>query len=785
MCSAGPQLQATLVVVGRAAVVQGSCHRTSGGREEAITAGAVLHTGDVVEVGPDGALELATADGSDLWLCAETQVVCIGPRSNQQPTLRLLKGEIRAEMAPDPSRTFGVQTPAGSLRVLGTEFHCRVFSQMDEQQEDPNVQKLKNTFRRAIPSAMLLTVLTGSVSVQTAAGDQVVHAGQRALTLGDAASTTEPVAAGMDYIRRWLAKPGGQQTPEGLYVVNTRPYLLNALWAVNPSEGAARHVTDFLGSGADISARLGSDLALVNRGSVIFAFFGDEPVSGSGGPFVNDMLYLVNLSTGEKLEMTPLKAYDPLYIELSPDRRKLAFNGDRRQDATGSDAEREGGVYVLDLETFKVRRLLRGDIKTAPHWSPDSRWIAVSKAENYVDKHAIVLIDTISEKVVETGIDGAGVYYTPDGKQILFSAQPKKGGSWGKGVPNYGNLFLADVPQGKPQQLTHLPKGGASQPSFSPNGSLLAYWETLPSKKDSDGRALHMVDMETRTDEVVIPRMGLANVEWTSGEALFVAPFSLDGKPAPVKLVEHKAGKWTVHEMTPQIPAPTPDETKAAAAFSDELMGAFRVYRNAVDARDLHELDKALAAYRLGRDMLVNLSQKLAPAAGTTANPSRPLKLSPTDLAPYIDAFNVYARMSRDQLLRDIVHSNMEFYFSSFLSHYYGEKKKLPDSMDELATQALAGKWQINHIAAKDQPRAKHLLVVPGEDPDTVTTSYKLVTKDDANGTCTIESPILPGGKKLRAEYRMKEAHHGDWAWFRAGSPKSPDSPNPLFMLLA
>ena len=68
-------------------------------------------------------------------------------------------------------------------------------------------------------------------------------------------------------------------------------------------------------------------------------------------------------------------------------------------------------MFVLDLESLKVERVLEGWMKTCPHWSPDSRWLAITTAEGYVhdlDAYKIVLLDTATKQVVQTGLVGAG-----------------------------------------------------------------------------------------------------------------------------------------------------------------------------------------------------------------------------------------------------------------------------------------------------------------------------------------------------------------------------------------
>jgi hypothetical protein len=279
---------------------------------------------------------------------------------------------------------------------------------------------------------------------------------------------------------------------------------------------------------------------------------------------------------------------------------------------------------------------------------------------------------------------------------------------------------------------------------------------------------LHIVDMKTQQDALVAPSE-YSNVEWLSPTSLLVAPSwpKPDGRPAVVKIVEFRDGKWAVREMVPKAPEPTPEQTKAADAFADDLLAPFRTYRDAVEARDLHQMDKAEAAYKKARDLLAELSGRLPARADSTPGPADGvLALTQGDLAPYLEEFNREANMMPNDRIVEIARSNLQEYIAVFLGRYYEDKKKLPDSMEELATHALGEDWQINHVAASDLPRAKRLLVIPGDDPDKVTTSYRIVSRDDKDGTIVVESPVLPNGRKLEATYKMSKNAKGNRVWF-------------------
>lgn len=736
--------------LGNVEIARGRCFRASGGGETPLTAGSVLRPGDKLAVGTDGGLKLRWADGSLLWLCEDSEAVCVGPRSNSGSAIRLLRGELRADIAKSPSEQYCIETPAATLRVLGTEFHCRVFPAI-EQQEAPTMGSTVTALRRTVPAVMVLTVLSGSVSVQTADGSQVVQGGQRVAAAPGSPTAAEDVKQ-MDYIRNWLQEPGKPPKPESLVFVPLREYLVHSLWAVDAETGKARHITDVLGAGANVTGRFSSDVAIVSASGVIFSFFGRESISGKGRPLVHEQLLLINLQTGEKIAMTPLRDYRLLYTDLSPDRRKLAFVGSYRPPGTDSAEERQGGVYVLDLETLKTKRVLEGWQKTCPHWSPDSRWLAISKAEGYTASHSIVLIDTVNGDVVETGINGAGVFFTPDGKKILFSAG-YRAGSWCQGVPASGNLFLADIPEGKPEQLTQLTDGGAVLPVFSPDGSQLAWWERADPKA-----RLHVTDMKTREDNVVVEGES-GHVQWISPDSRLLISNEADAKPdqpAPLMLVERKAEGWTKRTLEAQAPKPTDEQKAAAEGLVKRIFAVFETYKEAIKDQDLHRLDESQKACARARGQLAEIANDLPAGAHGKTPGAAALGLTAQDLEPYLEFFTKEAGITPAERTVEIVRNNLQL-LSNFINMYRRKEQAWPKDPETLARWAMDASWQINHISAKDKERASRLFVIPGDDPAKVTTSFKLVKSDDAAGLWVVQTPKLPNGKRLEATYQLKK----------------------------
>lgn len=744
------------VVVARAEVVRGECYKAAPNADrEPLAVGAVVRVGDEIHVDQRSGLKLSLLDGTSLWFCEESNAICLGARSQGTPMLNLLKGELRADVAQSgPNGDFGVATPAGNLRVRGTRFNCQVYPALEQQvrtntEEDKNMKQPGTTLRSIIPAALILTVLSGSVEVQAAEAQQVINVGERSVVTSKAAPSKTESLNTTSYSEKWLGEPGGRSVPEALIFLPVKASLLNRLCAVNALTGAVREVADFMSGYPEVVAKFGGDIALVKVNSLIFSHFGDGPVSGCGHPFVNDRLLLLNLKTGEKMPLDALSDYDPGYVDLSPDRRKLAFMGSQ---TVNGEKYKEGGVYVLDLESSKVDQLLPGRIMTCPHWSPDSRWLAITTAEGYLPDpkaYKIALIDTVTKEVVQTGLIGAGVYFMPDGKRILYSGGFVQSGSWHMGVPTSGNLFMAEVSGGTSKQITPYPAGGAINPVISPDGSRIAYRVMENPEDFKKGLTIHVLDLESLKDHKVVQDAVFGGLEWLDNAHLMQTRFSDEKKTVNMLSLDGDSVKVT--SFDPTLPSVDPAQKETRDKAVDRLMEAFRVCQQAVKAQDLHDIDGSVAFYGKARDILQRESD--------TIRSDNALRLTSDDIAPYLNVFTEEAAKTAVERSVLVVSENLKWYVSTLIRQYYEEKHAFPVPFEKLPQFALQPQmgWQINHISTKDTERAKRLFVVPGDDPDKIVTSYELVSCDQAKGELVLRTPVLANGKRLQAVYHRSE----------------------------
>lgn len=721
---------------------------SSSSQENQVVEGQDLKAMDILRTGLDGSAHVRFADGSTILLCPGTDALIFG-RSDKHDAISLLCGELRADITHDPNHPFSILTPEARLRVLGTQFSCRVLPPI-EFKENESMKTLRDTLRKAM---LIVSVITGSVAIDpldTAAAGQVVQAGQRTVVSANQTSTDK--LTNIDYSRDINKDRPSSPKPEAYVFEPVRSSLMSSLWAVDVQTNQTRHVADFVGFPRMQSQFAG--LALVNVGSVLFAHFGNEPISGSGRPIINNRLMLVDLATGRKIPMLPLENYDPLYLDLSPDCRKLAFVGKRR--AEKDQPTTEFGLFVMDLETFKIDLLLKGNLKTCPHWSPDSRWLAISNGEGYVTNHGIVLIDTATREVVNTGLQGVGIVFSPDGKSMVYSAEFKQGRGWSAGIPSSGNLFISDFPNGKPHRLTNLPAGGAIFPIYSPDGASIAYWESAGQTSQ-----LHILDVATGNDRTITSGDPFGSTRWIGRDKIFLSyrERKLEAQKTVyeerVKLVDLSGAEPKIREIAPELPY---ENAQAAMknTQADQLYNVFGVYAEAIKAQDVHDFARAQNKFGEARDLL----QKITDAA---PNPTTGAGFQ--DLNPYLEKFAAEAKIDPSRRSIQIVSDNLKYYMPTMIRMYYDKYHTLPtaNKSDDPNAPTFAdvalGKhglqFTINHIHSYDLERYRPLFLIPGDDPAKVATSYKILMRDPAAGVFVLETPPLADGKKLQATYRL------------------------------
>lgn len=174
---------------------------------------------------------------------------------------------------------------------------------------------------------------------------------------------------------------------------------------------------------------------------------------GPGGIYVIDP---------EGRRMRRLWRGDASDLDWSPDGRMIAF--------VGSD-----GVYVLRVEAAHRRRVLRGERFSLPAWAPDGRRLAIVKEEPDLDTAIFTvrpdgrglrrLLPRHRGAVGDARPGSPGAVsetepaWSPDGRSIAFQAGD-------------GEIVAASIEDGRRREIVG---PGAYEPAWSPDGKLIAY----------------------------------------------------------------------------------------------------------------------------------------------------------------------------------------------------------------------------------------------------------------------------------------------------------------------
>ena len=188
---------------------------------------------------------------------------------------------------------------------------------------------------------------------------------------------------------------------------------------------------------------------------------------------------IFSASTGKRRVLLLTDKYYWQRSAVSPNGRWVAF-------AAIQNEPREAGVFLLDSASGKIRRLTKDVVKSFVTWSPDSRAIAYGIGD-YQQHYKLVVCDVATGNITDTGLDGVGAVWSPDGRSLAYVGEVVRGGSWMGGIPADGRIMVVDLATKQARSLTepgtnvydkkteHWEISGALSPQWSPNGKLVAY----------------------------------------------------------------------------------------------------------------------------------------------------------------------------------------------------------------------------------------------------------------------------------------------------------------------
>lgn len=128
--------------------------------------------------------------------------------------------------------------------------------------------------------------------------------------------------------------------------------------------------------------------------------------------------------------------FDPVFTEYAPGKKTIALVGSRTRD----DGSRQYGLFTYNVANNQITCLIEKGLKTRPAWSPDSTKIAIGNSPGYGNIYPLVIVDVETGKIDETGVQGAGAAWSPDGRYVAVSTGFGNAGSLSAGVPCDGRI---------------------------------------------------------------------------------------------------------------------------------------------------------------------------------------------------------------------------------------------------------------------------------------------------------------------------------------------------------
>ncbi|MBE9565682.1 MAG: PD40 domain-containing protein, partial [Proteobacteria bacterium] len=417
---------------------------------------------------------------------------------------------------------------------------------------------------------------------------------------------------------------------------------------------------------------------------------------------LDDQAWLISAPTGQDVIFDLPAGTDPLYSDLSPDGTRFAFVGRYQPDPEDPESL-EGGLWVFDMTTGEMTKLLNGYIKTPIAWAPDSRHIVADTAEGYVVHHPLVVVDAETGGVQDLGVDGAGGIFSPDGHRIAYCGEFQSGGSWAMGVPTSGRIMIYDLEAGEAVPIS--PAGeGALRPRWSPDGRWIAYYATISDEREPEtGRhartwALSVAAADgSATCTTLESDERLAGYAWMpSGDALYLV--TEDG----IRIIAPD-GSGVLSDLggNAQDSVLSSEQAVQTEAALDAVREAVFQYAMGNVRRFEGRAAEAQAAFQTAADIFAGISWDYPLA-----------QFSHAQLLLYADTAVREASRPGEEVLLQSCKERIQ-YLETLLAQYVGNEDQFPPSLEALEQHALEAGWTINWISNRDTEWVKMMFRCP------------------------------------------------------------------------
>jgi TolB protein len=198
----------------------------------------------------------------------------------------------------------------------------------------------------------------------------------------------------------------------------------------------------------------------------------------------HDEIYMIDGdgTAGTETQITSRTAYVAYEPSFSPDGDWIVF------ESHLLDVEGNGVIYKCTVTGIKPYTPLTAgsDDCRQPNWAPAGNRILYQKLfNNRWDIYVIDIDGSKAEKITTGPGDKTDASFSPDGEHIIYSSD--------EGGEEFANLYTIPVSGGSSVKITGYPTGYDGAPSWSPNGSKIAFESCEGDPDESGGTSIWII----------------------------------------------------------------------------------------------------------------------------------------------------------------------------------------------------------------------------------------------------------------------------------------------------